>query len=297
MTRTDALKGVYVARVVGLVAFGLGAVVAGRRGAIIPATVFGVLFLALLLSGQVQAFFWSELLAGLHELNRRDYPASKAHCERFLSQLRDRPWLKRLIWLGTSSYSLSAEAMALNNLGAAELGMGEVDAARAHLNQAIAKDPKCPLPYENMGRLVLHTGSSEDALPWLEKATALGLRGDWSDRAARASQRNNAELSTAGAITGSGLPDRAPVSGTFIVYLLNDEKTPLEFAVVALERTFGMTGEEAVRTAIEVDKLGRAACAGFDDQAKAQERADAVAALAMAHGHSLACAVESPLSP
>ena len=92
--------------------------------------------------------------------------------------------------------------MALNNLGAAELAMGEVDAARAHLNEAIAKDPKCPLPYRNIGLLIQSTGSTEEARPWFEKAIALGLRGDWSDRAARASQRNNAELSTTGAVRG-----------------------------------------------------------------------------------------------
>lgn len=202
MTRTDALKGVYAARTAGLVAFGVGAAVAGQRGAIVLTAVSAALFLTLLLSGRVQAFFWSELLAGLHKLHRHDYPASKAHSERFLAQLRDRPWLKRLIWLGTSSYSLSVEAMALNNLGAAELALGEVEAARAHLNEAIAKDPKCPLPYRNIGLLILREGSTEEAGPWLDKAVALGLRRDWSDRAAQASQRNNAELSTTGTVSG-----------------------------------------------------------------------------------------------
>jgi len=202
MTRTDALKGVYVARAAGIVAFGAGAAIAGQKGAVALAATCGVLFLALALSGSVQAFFWSELLAGLHDLHRRDYPASKAHSEGFLGEIHASPWLKHLIWLGASSYSPSAEAMALNNLGAAELAMGEVDAARAHLNEAIAKDPKCPLPYRNIGLLIQSTGSTEEARPWFEKAIALGLRGDWSDRAARASQRNNAELSTTGAVRG-----------------------------------------------------------------------------------------------
>ena len=200
MTRTDALKGVYLARVAGVVGFGTGAAVAGQHGKFAFAVVFGVLFFALLLSGRVQAYFWSELLAGLHHLNRRDYTASKSHSERFLAQLHDRPSLKHLIWLGPSSYSLSAEAMALNNLGAAEFMLGEVETARAHLDAAIAKDPACPLPYRNMGLLIKSTASEEAAQPWFEKAIALGLRGDWSDRAARASQRNNADLSTTGAI-------------------------------------------------------------------------------------------------
>jgi tetratricopeptide (TPR) repeat protein len=202
MTRTDALKAVYVARVAGIVTFGVGAAIAAHRGAIGVATMCAVLSLAFLLSGRVQAFFWSELLAGLHNLNRRDYSRSKTHSEQFLRQLHSRPWLKDLIWLGTSSYSLSVEAIALNNLGAAELALGQVDEARFHFNMAIRKDPKCPLPYRNMGVLVRGTASNEESDPWFEKAISLGLRGDWSDRAAQASQRNNAELTTPGSVTG-----------------------------------------------------------------------------------------------
>lgn len=200
MTRTDILKGVYVARAAGVVVAGLTALAAYQGRALFLAAVCGVLFLALLLSGRVQAIFWFELLAGLHNLNRRDYPASKAHSERFLARLHDRPWIKHLIWLGTSSYSLNVEAIALNNLGAAELALGELEAARRHLDEAITRDAKCPLPYRNMGVLVRNTDSVEAARPWFEMAVALGLRGDWSDRAVQVSQRNNAELSTTGSI-------------------------------------------------------------------------------------------------
>ncbi len=296
MTRTDALKGVYVARVAGLVVFGIGATVTARSGAVMSAVAFGALFAVVLLSGRVQAYFWSELLAGLHFLNRRDYQRSKNHSERFLAQLRERRWLNRLIWLGPSSYSLNAEVLALNNLGVAEMWLGEFDAARLHFNQAIALDPLCPLPYRNMGALVLRTASTDEARPWLEKARTLGLRGDWSDGVAMASQRRNAELSTTGAVTDAEPPppsEEPPVTGAYIVYLLNDERTPLEFAVAALEKVFGMTGLRAIRTAKKADRFGRAACAGFDDPGVAQDKAEELSALARANGHWLTCAVES----
>jgi tetratricopeptide (TPR) repeat protein len=201
MTRTDVLKGVYAGRLAGLVLFGLGAMLAFRNGATLAGGLLGVLFVVVALSGRVQAFFWSELLAGLHHLNLRDYGASKAHSERFLTQLRGRPWLKRLIWLGSSSYSLNAEVLGLNNLGAAELALGEIDAARAHLNQAIALDPQCPLPYRNLGMLALQTASKEEAAPLFEQAAKLGLRGDWTDKVVMTSQRRNAALSTTGDVT------------------------------------------------------------------------------------------------
>ena len=116
-------------------------------------------------------------------LNQREYHRSKGHSERFLVQLRERPWLQTLIWLGPSSYSLSAEALALNNLGAAELALGEFDSARAHLNQAIARDPRCPLPCRNMGTLTLRTSSTAEAMPWFEKAAALKVSEEMLKRA------------------------------------------------------------------------------------------------------------------
>ena len=294
MTRTDVLKGVYVARAAGLVLFGLGAASAARRGATVQAIVLGVLFAAVLLSGRIQAYFWSELLAGLHALSQRDYPRSKDHSKLFLAQLQERPWLQRFIWLGTSSYSLNAEVMALNNLGAAEMALGEFDAAREHFDQAIVLEPSSPLPYRNMGLLLLRTGPAAVALPWFEKATALGLRGGWSDRVAMSSARRNAELSTTGAVTDVRPPPPAepPVTGAFIVHLLDDEKTPFEFAVAALEKVFGMTGAQAIRTAMQVDKVGRTACAGFDDREVARAKAEELEAFARTHGHLLCCVVE-----
>jgi hypothetical protein len=148
MARSDAFKAIYYGRVACIVLAGVGGAVAAQAGR--PALGAGLLgiFALLLLSGRAQAYFYAELLAGLHHLNLRDYPRSKAHSARFLEQLRQRPWLKHLIWLATSSYSASAEVLALNNLGAAEVALGEVDAARAHLARAIELDAQCPLPTE-----------------------------------------------------------------------------------------------------------------------------------------------------
>ena len=195
MTRTDVYKALYFAKVAAVVALVLGALLAGRSDQRAFAVALTVLAVLLLISGRVQAAFWSDLLAGLHRLNQRDYVRSKAHSERFIAQLYKQPWLRRLSWLAPSSYTLNAEVMALNNLGAAELALEDFDAARAHLTRAIALDPKCPLPYRNMGVLTLRAGEVDDAAPWFEKAVALGFKGDWTDRRAMASQRNNAAFS------------------------------------------------------------------------------------------------------
>ena len=194
MTRTDSFKALYFLRTGGIVVAGLGGGLAVQHGETGLAAALLIAFVLLLFSGRVQAHFWSDLLAGLHYLNRRDYPRCKTHTQRFLGALRSRPWLKHLIWLAPSSYTANAEVLALNNLAAAEIGLDEHDSARAHLTRALGLDPKCPPLYRNMGVLVRQTDSDAEAAPWFERARALGFRGDWTDRRALASQRNNAPL-------------------------------------------------------------------------------------------------------
>jgi ATP-dependent Clp protease adapter protein ClpS len=296
MTRTAAYKALYVSIVCGVVGVGMGAVLAARGGHVGMAVFgFGLIGL-LLLPGRILAHFWSDLLAGLHYLNQRDFQTSKAHSERFLTQLEARPWLKRLIWLGTSTYSRNAEVLALNNLGAAELGLGEFNLARRHLSTAIALDPKCPLPYRNMGSLVLRTGAYVDALPWFEKASALGLNSAWSDRMVMASQRRNASLSTIGTVLS---PDRpAPpfslsLSGRFIVQIVNDDAVPFDFVISAIEQVFGLTGADAVRVAVAADRDGQAECAAFESAEAAHAKADQLASFAVRGGYPLLCIVKA----
>ncbi len=294
MTRTDVLKATYFLRVGAILLAGIGGAAAAQEGHTVLGAALMALLVVLLLAGRAQAYFWSELLAGLHHLNQRDYRLSKAHSERFLTQLRERPWLKHLIWLANSSYSSNAEVMALNNLGAAEMALGEIDAARTHLTRAIELDPRCPLPYRNMGTLTLRTGSVTDAMPWLQKAEALGFRGDQSDSRAMASQRNNAAFSTTGVAAGAS-PVMAAVeptfTGAYLVQIVNDATTPFEVVVLGLEQVFGLTGAEAIRITRSVDQSGRAACAGFDDEGEAQRKADELAAFALDKGFPLTCVV------
>jgi tetratricopeptide (TPR) repeat protein len=128
----------------------------------------------MLLPGRVLAFFWRNLLRGLRLLRERRFEESKAHTEAFLCELDQKPWLKNLIWLGFGTYSRSPTCFALNNLGAAEIGLGEMTGAREHLYAAMQADEACPLPYFNMGVLCTALSEHEEAQTWYEKAAALG---------------------------------------------------------------------------------------------------------------------------
>lgn len=294
MTRTAKYKLIYFA-ILGLSIFvGLGAVFLLRdlpfpyRLAWIVPVIVG------LIPGRIQGHYWRDMLAGLYHLKRHNYATSKLHSERFLIQLQKRPWLKNLIWLGPSSYSRNVEAMTRNNLGAAMQNLGEIDGAKEQLDHAIALDPECPLPYRNMGILLLYSATTAQARPWLEKAKALGLTGDWSDRMISASQHRHAARST---IDKAAKDETAPVTpepeidGAFVVELINDDQTPFEFAVACLEETFGLTGIQAIRIAALVSREGRAPCAGFDTEAAAQAKADQLTDLVRRSDFPLACAV------
>lgn len=149
---------------------------------------FIVLALALLLPGRVLGFFWRDLLRGLRLLRVRRFAESKQCSQRFLADVRARPWLKRLIWLGLSTYSRDPEALALNNLGAAEIMLGEWDQAQEHLHASLAVDPLNPLPCFNLGKLSAARGDQPAAGRWFDQAVALGYSQTLVDQAIRLAQ-------------------------------------------------------------------------------------------------------------
>lgn len=245
--------------------------VGDRRQA--PALAAFTLFALLLLPRWIQAYFWSDMLAGLRYLNQRDYALSKAHSQRFLAQLAARPWLKMLIWLRGSAHSRDVEVLARNNLGAAMWKLGELEAAQEQLLRAIALDPQCPLPHHNMGALLLNTTTMAMATPWLEKAEALGFHGSKARVFLPPHQQPR------------------PVEGAFVLELVNDDVTTMEFVVAALERLFGMTGAEAINVMLAVHRGDGAPCAGFDTEVAAQAKADELTAFARATDSPLSCRV------
>ena len=294
MTRTAGHKALYFFLVTLAAVLAFVAVSALLHGHVALGLAAVAILLLLHAAGFVQRRFLSELLLGLHHLVRRDFARSKDHSERFIAQLEAQPWRGKFIALGLSAYSRNAEALARNNLGAAMLQLGEFDAAREQLSRAIALDPQGPLPHLNMGNLLLHSATYAEARPWFEKARALGFTGGWADDVVIASQRRNAARSLRGGLDYAPPADPAvdpAIGGAFVLELLNDDRTPMEFVVATLERLFGMTGIQAVRTMLAVHEHGSAPCAGFDTEAAAQASADELAALARASDFPLSCRV------
>jgi ATP-dependent Clp protease adaptor protein ClpS len=89
--------------------------------------------------------------------------------------------------------------------------------------------------------------------------------------------------------------DPEPGSGTapaaWSVMLLNDEHTPMEFVVYALQELFEMEHDAAVQLMLRVHHDGMGECGVFAEEV-ARMKVDAVLALAREHQHPLQCVMQ-----
>lgn len=75
------------------------------------------------------------------------------------------------------------------------------------------------------------------------------------------------------------------------VRILNDDKTPMDLVVHALEKFFAMDRQKAARTMLEVHRKGAASCGVFPC-AEALLKVNMVTDYARQNGHSLQCTME-----
>ncbi|MGH0029196.1 MAG: tetratricopeptide repeat protein [Myxococcota bacterium] len=178
MNRTSRLKIAYVAAIVCLGCASAWLIYSMKP----PLLVIPLVALALLVPGRIQGFFWREFFRGRRLLADEDPRGAIAHLDRFLTQVRRRPWLKRLIWLSWGTYTRDIEVMTLNNLGAAHLALGDLGTARRALEEGRTLDPRSPLPYYNLALLEQVEGNAGESARLIERARDLGFEGATSDR-------------------------------------------------------------------------------------------------------------------
>lgn len=78
---------------------------------------------------------------------------------------------------------------------------------------------------------------------------------------------------------------------TWAVLLLNDDHTPMEFVVYAIEQYFDLDRESATHFMLRIHNEGIAECGAYSHE-MAKTKAAQVIALAREHGHPLRCVVE-----
>jgi ATP-dependent Clp protease adaptor protein ClpS len=75
------------------------------------------------------------------------------------------------------------------------------------------------------------------------------------------------------------------------VLLLNDDTTPMDFVVDAIEQVFSLDLEDARRLMLRVHNEGTAECGAYSEEI-ARAKAARVMDLARGHHHPLQCVVE-----
>ena len=84
---------------------------------------------------------------------------------------------------------------------------------------------------------------------------------------------------------------KAKKPSMYKVLMLNDDYTPMEFVVHALQRFFNKTHEEAVRIMLHVHHKGVGICGVFTYEV-AETKVNQVMDLARQHQHPLQCTIE-----
>ena len=82
-----------------------------------------------------------------------------------------------------------------------------------------------------------------------------------------------------------------PEDSTWSVLLLNDDHTPMDFVVDAIEKFFDMDIESARRLMLRVHNEGIAECGTYQEEI-AKAKAAHVTAFAREHRHPLQCVIE-----
>ncbi|MGH8566673.1 MAG: hypothetical protein ACREXU_01330 [Gammaproteobacteria bacterium] len=132
--------------------------------------------LVLLIPGRVQQIYWKGFFTGQKlQLKGRHREALEAF-EGFLTTLRERPGLRRLIWFSQWSYTRDVEVMTLNNMGVSAMTLRSMKQAEAFLKSAAELDPDSPLPYYNLAVLYYGLGDDAHGAGNLVRAETLGYR-------------------------------------------------------------------------------------------------------------------------
>lgn len=200
MTRTTRYKVAYVAALAAVGALAVLAIVASGGG-VLPMLVVAAV---LLVPGRLLGLAYRDLFRGRRLLDMRQAEASIPHTLRFIDSIRQHPARKRFLWLAWSVYTPDAEAMALNNLGAALLETGDFGAAADSLNAALAVDPEYPLPHYNLAIERAVARDEGAAARHAAEAERLGFRGSRMDVIIRDAQSLLARIEGRGTTAAAG---------------------------------------------------------------------------------------------
>ena len=146
MNRTSSYKLLYISIVVVAIATVAAVSVRFELGTL------GLLFLAMLLflPGRIGGYVLRDLFRGRHFVTAKEYEKAIAASELFLDVIDHQPWRQYFMYCFFGIYTWNTRAMALNNIGAANMELGHLSEAESQLVQALEFDDDYPIPYFNL---------------------------------------------------------------------------------------------------------------------------------------------------
>ena len=170
MTRASAYKTAYILFMIMI--FGAALIVGmSTRQLVIPVL---ILIVVTVFPGMIQGFFWHEFFLGRRLLKKGQWKDALEQFDKFIARIKEKPSLKRMMWLRWSSFTHDVEAMALSNKGVAFVNMGEIDRAEECFELALEKDHTYPTPHFNLSLLEMVKDNEESARKRFQKARELG---------------------------------------------------------------------------------------------------------------------------
>jgi tetratricopeptide (TPR) repeat protein len=173
MSRTAKLKWAYLVAIVALLAalIFLNRQLGGGPAVLVPVV------LLLLVPGRIQGHYYREFFRGRALLAAREPEKAKEHFLRFLRQIHEHPWQRKLLWLAWTVYTPDVEAMTYNNLAACDLECGDLPGAEASSAKALELDPRYPIPHVNLAIIRHLQGHEAESRRHLQTARELGYSG------------------------------------------------------------------------------------------------------------------------
>ena len=148
--------------------------------------VVAIMAALLLVPGFIARRLLRDLFASRALIARGEYAAALEAAQSFLQQQERRPWIRHAIWAQYGVYTLSTEAMALNNGGAALLELRRFEEARVMLEGARGADRDYPIPLYNLAVIARLEGDEAESQRLISEAAARGFAGGQFDAIVRA---------------------------------------------------------------------------------------------------------------
>jgi len=112
---------------------------------------------------------------GRNLMTQQRYDAAVPFFESFLNNVKEKPWIRNFNLVYWSIYTRDIGAMALNNLGAAHLMLGNITNAEEYLMRAISIDSFYPMPYSNLAIITDIQGIRDKAIKLLKESQEKGF--------------------------------------------------------------------------------------------------------------------------